>query len=451
MPKVRKQTVIALILTIVFAVLYLLWSRMEPGQGDESMPAISDMFSDSLRQQERLLGGRFRLARTAGAEGDLTDQEAEALSQLMTLPYLQGSRPAPEQLSVTVYDAERAYNGLNLFISGHAPEAFAMDMNGNILHKWGIEMEDVWRDAVDSEHTQYWRRVRWYPNGDVLAIFEGIGIIKLDKNSELLWNFRGGCHHEAFVVDNGDIYVLTRRPKMRPRISKQLPILEDKITVLDPDGRLIEEYSILESFEKSKFRHLLKTIRKPGDIFHTNSIYVFDGSMAGISPLFGKGHVLISVLKLDALAIINLDREEVVWAESGTPAKMWARQHDPILLPSGNFLLFDNRSAGGGSRVVEFEPFTLKELWQYPDGEDRLYSKTCGTSKRLPNGNTLITESDNGRAIEVTHDKKIVWEYLNPNRAGENNELIATLFELVRVDEDYFQWLDADTRAESNE
>ncbi|MFQ5510877.1 MAG: hypothetical protein ACE5EO_03410 [Candidatus Krumholzibacteriia bacterium] len=54
----------------------------------------------------------------------------------------------------------------------------------------------------------------------------------------------------------------------------------------------------------------------------------------------------------------------------------------------------------------------------------------------------LITESNYGRALEVTRDKKVVWEFLNPNRAGENNELIGTLFEMKRVEYSYPRWLD---------
>ncbi len=63
----------------------------------------------------------------------------------------------------------------------------------------------------------------------------------------------------------------------------------------------------------------------------------------------------------------------------------------------------------------------------------RFFSELCGTCQRLPNGNTLITESTRGRAFEVTPDKEIVWEFFNPHRAGENDELIATLFELIRI------------------
>jgi hypothetical protein len=45
-----------------------------------------------------------------------------------------------------------------------------------------------------------------------------------------------------------------------------------------------------------------------------------------------------------------------------------------------------------------------------------------------PNDNALITESDNGRAFEVTPDGTIVWEFYNPHRAGAQDEFIAALF-----------------------
>ena len=63
-----------------------------------------------------------------------------------------------------------------------------------------------------------------------------------------------------------------------------------------------------------------------------------------------------------------------------------------------------------------------------------MYTKNCGTNQRLANGNTLVTESENGRAIEVTPRGQIVWEYINPERAGPHGTLIATLFEVERLD-----------------
>jgi len=110
---------------------------------------------------------------------------------------------------------------------------------------------------------------------------------------------------------------------------------------------------------------------------------------------------------------------------------------------AGNILVFDNGGrAGYGSllpglpghypstwsdysRVIEFNPKTLKIVWQYKcpqpryDDEGNLlerkfYSRLISGAQRLKNGNTLITEGSNGRVFEVTRKGKIVWEYISP-------------------------------------
>ena len=69
----------------------------------------------------------------------------------------------------------------------------------------------------------------------------------------------------------------------------------------------------------------------------------------------------------------------------------------------------------GWSRVLEIDPLTDRIVWEYGVAEsERFYSRGRGNAQRLPNGNTLITDSDNGRAFEVTHDGDLVWEFRNP-------------------------------------
>jgi hypothetical protein len=97
-------------------------------------------------------------------------------------------------------------------------------------------------------------------------------------------------------------------------------------------------------------------------------------------------------------------------------------------------LLFDNCGQRNQSTIWEFNPVTREVYWYYR-GNSRhpFFSAVCGTAQRLPNGNTLITESDNGRVFEVTRDKEIVWEFYNPHRAGEDDEYIAMVPEMVRL------------------
>jgi hypothetical protein len=62
-----------------------------------------------------------------------------------------------------------------------------------------------------------------------------------------------------------------------------------------------------------------------------------------------------------------------------------------------------------------------------------LFSSCCGTAQRLANGNTRITETDAGRALEVTRDGTIVWEYVRDLRAPSDPGKVARLFEVERM------------------
>jgi len=73
--------------------------------------------------------------------------------------------------------------------------------------------------------------------------------------------------------------------------------------------------------------------------------------------------------------------------------------------------------------VLEFDPITLKIIWQVtpkelghaiPTDASKFYSPYVSAAQRLPNGNTLITEGSDGRLIEVTVDHEIVWEWISP-------------------------------------
>ena len=58
----------------------------------------------------------------------------------------------------------------------------------------------------------------------------------------------------------------------------------------------------------------------------------------------------------------------------------------------------------------------------------------------------MISESDHGRAFEVTPDGEIVWEFHNPYRAGEDDRFVASLPELIRLPPDFpTDWLDETT------
>lgn len=97
--------------------------------------------------------------------------------------------------------------------------------------------------------------------------------------------------------------------------------------------------------------------------------------------------------------------------------------HCATPLENGNILVFDNgseRPEARRSRAVEVDPKTSKVVWEFESNQtNSFFSHRQGGVQRLPNGNTLICSTHGGHVIEVTPEKEVVWEFINPFMAGE--------------------------------
>ncbi|OMP31470.1 hypothetical protein BKM32_07055 [Mangrovimonas sp. DI 80] len=57
--------------------------------------------------------------------------------------------------------------------------------------------------------------------------------------------------------------------------------------------------------------------------------------------------------------------------------------------------------------------------WQYTDTPmTDLFSRIMSSAQRLPNGNTLICDSDSGYFFEIDSEENKVWEYINPQKTS---------------------------------
>src|SRR5262249_44295083 len=129
------------------------------------------------------------------------------------------------------------------------------------------------------------------------------------------------------------------------------------------------------------------------------------------------GDILASYRPTSTVIRISRKTGKIIW-KLGPPTV--AGQHGPTLLENGNILIFDNGphrldDSVPYSRVIEINPATNEIAWKYQDKPAwNFFSPRMGYAQRLPNGNTLITESSFGRFFEVTKEGEIVWEYVNP-------------------------------------
>lgn len=268
------------------------------------------------------------------------------------------------------------------------------------------------------------------------------------------------------MVEGGNTMLLGHKNLRNPAVTDKL-LLDDVVYEVDWAGDVIWEWVCSDHFEVFEFDEAARNIlfRDPnmrpcgggmGDWMHINSMSVLGPNRwydAG-DIRFHPDNIILDGRETNIIWIVSKETGKVVWKVGPhydrTPelrALGWIiGQHHAHMIPrglpgEGNILVFDNGGwAGYGvpnpgsptgtknalrdySRVLEFDPITLKIVWQYtpqeaglvhPTDSNRFYSPFISSAQRMPNGNTLITEGGGGRIIEVTANHERVWEYISP-------------------------------------
>jgi hypothetical protein len=374
-------------------------------------------------------------------------------------PYDKSTAPVRDKLvGVTRHDPAAVHEGLTIYSTKQAAPVFNLvNMKGERVHQWTITADKLTASGMELgsiNDRQINAMGHLFPNGDVLAVLTakgrtpwGLGLVKLDKDSSVLWYFAEPVHHDLDIGPDGKIYTLGHFVQFEPRegLEKIMPpFLDDTVVVLSESGEKIHEFSILNAIRDSGFQSILRyadPVSYNGDLLHANSIqYLTEQQLTGL-PMVPPGSLLISLRNMDTLVMVDPKTEKVVWAVRGG----WHLQHDPDMLPNGDIMLFDNQgdisADAAGSRVIQFDPVTLEQKWVFPgDGSELLYSAVKSSQQRLPNGNTLITESNNGRILEVTPEKVVVWEFYIPERKAKGDSEFSKVIDAQRFASEFFNF-----------
>ena len=312
-----------------------------------------------------------------------------------------------------------------------------------------------------------------------------------------------GYHAPGMVVDNtkGKMLILSHKKAKNPAITDKV-LYDDYIVEVDAKGNIIWEWLASDHFNEMNFpESMKKTLRKyptysmtrtpgfkGGDWIHVNAAsYLGPNKWYDEDPVaykvFHPDNIIISNRQTNTSCIIEKATGKVVWQigpeyypktkwkfNGKTYRKSYKRlkqiigQHHTHMIPKGlpgegNIMIYDNGGyAGYGpknpgahfgwsdarrdySRVIEFDPRTLKIVWEHSGkvmgmrNKYQFYSDYVSSAQRLPNGNTLITNGAVGQFQEVTKDNEIVWEYISPyyNKKGKYN----LVYRAYRVPYDY--------------
>ncbi|WP_395140554.1 hypothetical protein, partial [Armatimonas sp.] len=227
-------------------------------------------------------------------------------------------------------------------------------------------------------------------NGNVIlalnrsAKYPGGGIAEVDKKGTVLFDWKGTQSEINTVQEIGKGRLLCTEAGNNPRILE----IEKK------SGEIKVEVPIQA---QTKDHHLQTRMTRK----------------------LKNGNYLVPQL-LDKMVREYTPQGKVVW-EAKTPdwekpINNWA--FTAIRLDNGNTLT----GCTLGDLTVEFDK-AGKVIWSVHDSElpGGPFNDCCGV-QRLPNGNTVITahhaQGNEVKLVEITRDKKIVWEHRDPTKPG---------------------------------
>jgi hypothetical protein len=229
--------------------------------------------------------------------------------------------------------------------------------------------------------------------------------------------------------------------------------IDDFLVERDANGNELHRLAISETLDEIDWRDLRAafwnrnrapehrlTARGRFDPFHTNALRIWSVVEAErLGAPFQSGDGLISMAMLDTIAVVEPRSGKVRWWQQGP----FGMQHSPRVTLDGKIVVFNNHHSAKRSAVQVFDPRTHQVTWEYGgSGREPLYSKRSGGVEVLGNGNLLIVETDRGRALEVTPDKRVVWEYRSSYRVGEQGDRVAGIYSMQRVSESDGTWLE---------
>jgi outer membrane protein assembly factor BamB len=379
------------------------------------------------------------LVRCGGDPPVAADPHAE-LERLRALGYVgfTDTQVAPGEAPVTDHDEGRSAPGYNLISNRDLSSAQLFDARGRLVHSW-----------VDPD-AQRWSNAELLPDGDLLVtgsdqLEGGVSnfLLRLSWNGAVVWRVPLNAHHDAELTPSGTIATLEFVMRTIPEVSAEIPVKDSDLVLLTPEGTVLERHSLYDLLcgdpQAFRCRPAAPKVWKNAtfiDMLHPNSVeFMRHGHLAACDPLYAPTNVLVSFRHQDAIAVFDWQAKRLVW--SWGPGQI-SGQHDATVLESGNILLFDNGIDRLWSRIVELEPKSGRIVWEYKAADPpHFFSLRKGTSQRLPNGNTLVANSDSGEAFEVTPAGDIVWRFLNPNTDDRGNR--ATILRIHRHDEGWIQ------------
>ena len=287
-----------------------------------------------------------------------------------------------EEFTVDVYDRDYAYKGNVIFGDNYdlnSPRIVEVNMQGRVV--WEYVLPYSMR-----QHTNPGFDVERLKNGNILFVLARKGVYEINRAGEIVWSYPTyKVSHDADRLENGNTIMVfgDKDEKSDPQVVE-----------VDKKGNIVWQWYARDHLNVSPYDGLYDQ-----GWTHTNAVTRLE-----------NGNTLISLRNFDFIAEVNKDGKVV----NKICEQYCRRQHDPELLPNGNYLIANHKRP---HNLIEVNPITNELVWESSGYRKKL--SPVRDADRLPNGNILVTTVP--MIFEMTPNEKVVWRLRvnNPNYRGK--------------------------------
>lgn len=370
--------------------------------------------------------------------------------------------PAAEAIvgptGVLLYDKENSYGGYTLFSPMiNSKSVYLIDMEGNLVHKWDTEYgPGSYAMLLENGNLLRGGTLRGAP----AAIGGAAGIVQeIDWDGNVVWEYKllgpNEVQHHCFTrLPNGNTMMLAWERKSidefiaKGRDPKTIPVSipgfggnfqnsfwVDFVREVDKAGNTVWEWHVWDHIGTGPHQFDIN-YKLPDAMGGTDANYDWT-HFNSVEYMPQTDQVLLNSRNFSEFYIVDHKTGAMLyrWGNPGNHGQgkppSWLDNgdqkvfgpHNATPLANGKVLVFDNgseRPQGNRSAAVEVNIRTGNIDWEYAAPQSNsFYTARQGGAQRLPNGNTFITSANSGHLFEVTRDKKVVWDYVNPINSGE--------------------------------
>ena len=261
-------------------------------------------------------------------------------------------------------------------------------------------------------------------NGDLISNSSQGPLVRINKNSELVWLVDRQTHHSISLDHKGNVVVPV--VSQSPPDKNINPTREDGYIVVDPNtGEVIFEENLRDILEINSYFGLLYGIGIPEqDLIHLNDVEIILKNDAFVK----KGDLVFSLRNLSTVFLYRPSSKKIIWLKNGP----WLKQHDVDYIGDGNFTIFDNGVIDDAyfSEIKENQPAhryiknnnsimnynmkndTITKIFLLTE-KNSIFTPTQGLHRILRNKDVFVEESDMAILHRVSKDQKLVWSYVH--------------------------------------